>query len=48
VFDIATPYKIDPAEFVSMGKATPFEGKEVYGRSVLALFGGEQVWRENK
>lgn len=48
VFDIANPYKIDPAEFVSMGKATPFEGEEVYGRSVLTLFGGEQVWKENK
>ena len=48
VYDISKPYKIDSAEFLSMGKATPFEGEEVYGRSVLTLFGGEQVWRENK
>ena len=48
VYDISKPYKIDSAEFLSMGKATPFEGEEVYGRSVLTLFGGEQVWKENK
>ena len=48
VYDISKPYKIDSAEFVSMGKATPFEGEEVYGRSLLTLFGGEKVWKENK
>jgi dihydroorotase len=48
VYDIAKPYKIDPTEFVSMGKATPFDGEEVYGRCLLTLFGGKQVWRENK
>ena len=29
IFDITKPYRIDPAEFQSMGKATPFEGEEV-------------------
>ncbi|MBR6655440.1 MAG: dihydroorotase [Alistipes sp.] len=48
VFDIREPYTIDPAEFQSMGKATPFEGEEVYGRCVLTLFGGKTVWSENK
>ena len=48
VFNITEPYKINPAEFVSMGKATPFEGEEVYGRCMLTLFGGEKVWNENK
>ena len=48
VYDISKPYKIDSAEFLSMGKATPFEGEEVYGRSLLTLFGGEKVWKENK
>ncbi|MBR5104908.1 MAG: dihydroorotase [Alistipes sp.] len=48
VFDITKPYTIDPNEFLSMGKATPFEGEEVYGRCVLTLFGGEKVWMENK
>ena len=48
VFDITKPYTIDPNEFLSMGKATPFEGEEVYGRCMLTLFGGEKVWMENK
>lgn len=48
VFDIAKPYTIDTKEFLSMGKATPFDGEEVYGRSLLTLFGGEVVWKENK
>lgn len=48
VFDITKPYTIDTSEFLSMGKATPFEGEEVYGRCMLTLFGGETVWKENK
>ena len=48
VFDVTKPYTIDTAEFLSMGKATPFEGEEVYGRCMLTLFGGEKVWEENK
>ena len=48
VFDITKPYTIDTAEFLSMGKATPFEGEEVYGRCMLTLFGGKRVWKENK
>ena len=48
VFDITKPYTVDTAEFLSMGKATPFEGAEVYGRCMLTLFAGEKVWIENK
>ena len=48
VFDVTKPYKIDSNEFLSMGKATPFEGEEVYGRCMLTLFGGEKVWMENR
>ena len=48
VFNVTEPYKVDSAEFLSMGKATPFEGEEVYGRCMLTLFGGEKVWSENK
>ena len=48
VFDTSKPYTIDTNEFLSMGKATPFEGEEVYGRCLLTLFNGEKVWKENK
>ena len=48
VFDTTKPYTIDTTEFLSMGKATPFEGDEVFGRCMLTLFDGEIVWKENK
>ena len=48
VFEIDTPYSIDPEEFCSMGKATPFTGWEVYGRCVLTVHNGKTVWSEVK
>lgn len=45
VFDTKTSYTIDPAAFVSQGKATPFAGREVRGRCVLNICKGREVWR---
>ena len=44
VFDISEPYKIDPDEFLSMGRSTPFEGREVYGKCLLTVCRGEVVY----
>ncbi|MBQ4612908.1 MAG: dihydroorotase [Clostridia bacterium] len=44
VFDISTPYTIDPSSFLSMGRATPFAGWEVYGRCVLTVHDNEVVY----
>ena len=41
VFDLNEKYKIDPAEFLSMGRATPFKDKEVYGRCLLTMCNGK-------
>lgn len=46
VFDLDTPYIIDSNEFLSMGKSTPFEGKEVYGRCKMTIAKGDLVWKE--
>ncbi|MCI8415028.1 MAG: dihydroorotase [Ruminiclostridium sp.] len=46
VFDLNTKYTIDPSEFCSMGKSTPFAGQEVLGRCLLTVCGGEIVWQE--
>ena len=46
VFDTTTPFKVDSSTFLSMGKATPFEGWELVGRCRLTLFGGKTVWKE--
>ena len=39
-WDLDARYLIDPAEFLSMGKATPFAGAEVYGRCRRTEHGG--------
>lgn len=46
VFDISTPYKIDSKNFLSKGKATPFDGKEVYGKCLLTVLGGKILWKD--
>ena len=46
VFDLENEYIINSKEFLSMGKATPFEGKKVFGRSKMTLIGGKIVWQE--
>ena len=48
VFDLERKSKIDPSEFLSMGRATPFEGMEVCGESVLTLYNGKIVWRKTR
>ncbi len=47
VFDIGTPYGIDPERFASMGRSTPFAGWEVFGKCVATVTGGETVWQED-
>ncbi len=44
VWDLNAEYEIDPAEFLSMGKATPFEGQKVYGRCLKTVCGGKTVY----
>ncbi len=44
VFDLNARYVIDPAEFLSMGRATPFEGWSVYGKCMATFKDGEPVW----
>ena len=44
VFDLNDTYRIDPADFLSMGKATPFTGWEVQGRCLLTAAGETAAW----
>ena len=37
--------KVDPGEYLSKGKATPFEGKEIFGKCVLTVCGGKIVYK---
>lgn len=44
VWDLDAEYEIDPAEFISMGRATPFEGMKVSGRCIRTVYGGKTVY----
>ena len=46
VFDPHTPYTIDPASFLSKGRATPFAGWQVQGRCVLTVSDGRIAWSD--
>lgn len=48
VFDLNEKYRIKPAEFLSKGKSTPFDGAEVYGKCLLTVYRGNIVWREDR
>ncbi|MBR0190261.1 MAG: dihydroorotase [Clostridia bacterium] len=48
VWDIDKSVVINPAEFLSKGKSTPFNGKRVFGENVLTVSGGRAVYKRQK
>lgn len=44
IADISTEYEINPEEFLSKGKNTPFAGKKVYGRVETTIVDGRIVY----
>ena len=46
-FDLRAQYAIDPAEFLSMGRSTPFAGETVFGRCRLTVSDGRIAYMEN-
>ncbi len=46
VFKTDEKYRIDPRDFLSEGKATPFEGDEVYGRCLLTVYDGKVIYND--
>ena len=45
-FDLGAAYRIDPADFLSCGKATPFTGWNVEGRCLLTSTGETIAWQD--
>ena len=45
VWDLNAKYTVDTKDFLSMGKATPFEGAEVYGKNLLTVHNGQIVYQ---
>lgn len=46
VIDLGRRYTIDPADFLSKGKSSPFAGMEVYGKNIMTFYKGEKIWQE--
>lgn len=46
VFDLDTEYEIDPADFLSKGRSTPFEGWKVFGKCLLTMSGGKIAYKD--
>ena len=42
--DLEKSYEIDPSEFLSKGRATPYAGKVVFGEVQMTLCGGKTVY----
>ena len=47
VLDLGAQYEVDPAAFLSKGRATPFAGWPVQGRAVLMVVGGREAYRDD-
>ena len=48
VWDLNAQYDIDPADFLSLGKATPFTGWQVNGKCLLTVCDGKIVYSNSK
>ena len=46
VFDLDEEYEIDPKDFISMGKSSPFTGLRVYGKCRFTACGDKIAWRD--
>ena len=44
VWKLDEQFTVDPSEFLSMGRATPFEGKKLFGRCYLTVRGTKAVY----
>ncbi len=48
VFDLSEEYTVDPSEFLTMGRSSPFEGRLVAGRCIATASGGNTVYLDKK
>ena len=48
VFDLDKKYTVDPNRFLSMGRATPFEGMELFGECLMTVKDGKIITLKNE
>jgi dihydroorotase len=47
VFDVSEEYSVDSKDFLSKGKATPFEGARVFGKCLATVYCGKAVYLDS-
>jgi dihydroorotase len=47
VFDLDACHTVNPDNFLSMGKSTPFAGRRVFGECLLTICGGRIVYKKD-
>ena len=45
VWELGEEYTVDPEKFATKGRATPFTGHKVYGKCLLNVCGGKEVYK---
>ena len=48
VYDLNKEYKVNPEEFATMGRSTPFTGNSVYGKCVATVVDGKIAYIDEK
>ncbi len=46
VFDLNEEYTVNPDNFLSMGKSTPFEGDRLFGKCKMTMCNGSVAWED--
>ncbi len=47
VWDLECEFTVDPEKFLSMGSATPFDGKKLFGKCLLTVSEGKTAYKES-
>ncbi len=47
VWDLSKNEQINPESFLSLGRATPFEGQQLFGKNLLTVYNGKVVYASN-
>ncbi len=46
IWKLDEEYEINPSDFASKGRATPFDGEKVYGKCLYTVLGGKTIYRD--
>jgi len=48
IWKLNEEFTVDPSKFLSMGRATPFEGKKLFGKCVATVYNGKAAYLNSK